>query len=72
MYNTKEQHCRRQLKKNGYRLVKCRDLVDHPVTYPGGYMIVDSNNFIVAGGHQGLWYEQLTLPEVEAWIAEGE
>ena len=68
MYNPEEQRCRRQLKKIGYRLVKFRDIVDYPMTYPGGYMIVDdSTNFVVAGG-----YAQLTLSQVEAWLAEGE
>jgi hypothetical protein len=51
---SREERCRRALRRDGFVLLASRD----------GYMIVDQNNCVFAGGRF-----ELTLEDVEAWLA---
>ena len=62
---TREERCRRALRQDGFVLLKSRDR-EARESQLGGYMIVDQNNCLFAGGR----YE-LTLEDVERWVAGG-
>lgn len=61
----RENRFRRVLKRRGYILRKVRRKDPDAIDY-GTYFITDFNNCMMAGGQP---WEQLTLDEVEAWIA---
>jgi hypothetical protein len=60
---SREERCRRALRRDGLILLESRARAAH-ASGRGRYMIVDGNNCVFAGAR----YE-LTLEDVEAWIA---
>lgn len=60
--HAREQAARCSLYKEGFFLRKSRIRTPTPDNH-GGYMIVDSNNIVVAGSRY-----DLDLPDVENWI----
>ena len=62
-----EDRCRRRLARHGYALRKGKT---HPEWNTKGYMIIDSNNVIVAGAEPYAF--NMDLSDVVTWIEEME